>query len=78
MFFDPFFFPTTTRVVVVSEERLREAERKAKQAEVEQLQNRIDAYEKNSQEILAEARVRLEELQGELKALTPAKQEEAS
>ena len=72
MFFDPFFFPTTTRVVVVSEERLREAERKAKQTEVEQLQNRIDAYEKNSQQILAEAREKLEALQGELKALTPA------
>ena len=38
--FDSFFAPT--RVIVVSEERLREAERQAKQEQLEALDNRID------------------------------------
>ena len=38
--FDSFFAPT--RVIVVSEERLREAERQARQEQLEALDNRID------------------------------------
>ena len=38
--FDSFFAPT--RVVVVSEERLREAERQARQEQLEAIDNRID------------------------------------
>ena len=38
--FDSFFAPT--RVIVVSEERLREAENQARQEQLEALDNRID------------------------------------
>ena len=40
LFQHPFFAPT--RVIVVSEERLREAERQARQEQLEALDNRID------------------------------------
>ena len=42
--FDSFFAPT--RVIVVSEERLREAERQARQEQLEALDNRIEELTK--------------------------------
>ena len=42
--FDSFFAPT--RVIVVSEERLREAERKARMEQLEALDNRIEELTK--------------------------------
>jgi predicted nucleic acid-binding Zn-ribbon protein len=71
--FDPFYFPTT-RVVVVSEERLREAERKAKQTQIDQLSERIEAYEARTREAVAQANKQLEGLRTELAALPPAKE----
>jgi vacuolar-type H+-ATPase subunit H len=72
-FFDPFYFPAT-RVVVVSEERLREAERKAKQAQIDQLANRIEAYETRTREVIQDAQKQLEALNAELAALPAAKE----
>ena len=43
--FDSFFFPTT-RVIVVSEERLQAAERKAKQEQIEAVEVRIQELTK--------------------------------
>lgn len=71
-FFDPFFTPYT-RVVVVSEERLREAERQAKQRQADDLAERIAAYETRTQEVVAEANKQLEALKAELAALPAAK-----
>jgi len=42
--FDSFFAPT--RVIVVSEERLQAAERKAKQEQIEAVEHRIDELTK--------------------------------
>ena len=58
--FDSFFAPT--RVVVVSEERLKQAEIQLKQEQLEVIDNRIDE--------LAKTRLQVE---AELKALSPAK-----
>ena len=44
--FDSFFAPT--RVIVVSEERLQAAERKAKQEQIEAVEHRIDELTKYS------------------------------
>ena len=59
--FDSFFAPT--RVIVVSEERLQAAERKAKQEQIEAVESRIND--------LTKYRVQLED---ELKKLQPAKE----
>ena len=50
--FDSFFAPT--RVVVVSEERLKAAEIKLKQEQIEVIDNRIDELSKYRSEISAE------------------------
>jgi hypothetical protein len=73
--FDSFFYPTRPVVYVVSEERLREAERQQKQDELDDLTRRIEAYEKRTTEVVEQARVRVEELQKELAALPQAKAE---
>ena len=72
--FDSFFYPTRPLVVVVSEERLREAERQQKQIELDSLKARIQEYEKRTAEITAQALVRVEELTKELAALPAAKE----
>ena len=72
-FFDSFFYPQT-RIVVVSEERLREVERQAKQRQIDQLSERINAYEERTRKELAEANKQLESLHGELAALAPAQE----
>ena len=58
--FDSFFAPT--RVIVVSEERLKAAEQKARQEQLEALDNRIDELTKYRTS-----------LSNEIKAMTPAK-----
>tara|TARA_R100000458_G_scaffold29366_1_gene26860 strand:+ start:637 stop:879 length:243 start_codon:yes stop_codon:yes gene_type:complete len=58
--FDSFFAPT--RVIVVSEERLQAAERKAKQEQIEAVEARINDLTKYRDELTAN-----------LKELTPAK-----
>ena len=58
--FDSFFAPT--RVIVVSEERLQAAERKAKQEQIEAVEIRINDLTKYR-----------DELTNQLKALTPTK-----
>ena len=58
--FDSFFAPT--RVIVVSEERLQAAERKAKQEQIEAVEIRINDLTKYR-----------DELTTQLKELTPAK-----
>jgi hypothetical protein len=63
--FDSFFYPRPV-VYVVSEERLREAERQQKQVELDDLKGRIEAYEKRTAEVVQQARVRVEELEKEL------------
>jgi len=63
--FDSFFAPT--RVIVVSEERLKAAERKAREDQLKSLDNRIVE--------LTKYRDSLEE---EMKALAPKKEEEAA
>ena len=62
--FDSFFSPPV--VVVVSEERLKQAEKEAKQGQLEALDTRISE--------LQDYRVKLSE---ELKALEPASSQEA-
>ena len=57
--FDQFFAPT--RVIVVSEERLKQAEREAKENQLKVIDNRMDE--------LAKYRIKV---QDELKVLTPA------
>jgi uncharacterized protein YlxW (UPF0749 family) len=56
----------------VSEERLREAERQQKQNELDELNRRIEAYEKRTAEVVAQALVRVEELEKDLAALPAA------
>ncbi len=59
--FDPFFAPST--IVVVSEERLKAAELKAKEKQLLQVKVQIE----NLQEFY-------DRLEGEVKALSPAKE----
>ena len=61
--FDSFFAPT--RVIVVSEERLKQAERKAREDQVNSLDNRISELTKYR-----------DSLSAEIKALSPTKTEE--
>ena len=56
--FDSFFAPT--RVIVVSEERLKQAELEAKENQLKVIDNRIDELSKYRLEV-----------QGEIKALQP-------
>jgi hypothetical protein len=63
--FDSFFAPT--RVIVVSEERLKAAERKAREDQLNSLDNRIVELTKYR-----------DSLQEEMKALAPKKVEEAA
>ena len=65
--FDSFFAPT--RVVVVSEERLRSAEIKLKQEQLEVIDNRIDELTKYRLEVSAKLK-ELEEPQSLEEALT--------
>ena len=58
--FDSFFAPT--RVIVVSEERLQAAERKAKEEQVQTVEARIEDLTKYRDELMTQ-----------LKALAPAK-----
>ena len=58
--FDSFFAPT--RVIVVSEERLQAAERKAKQEQIEAVESRINDLTKYR-----------DDLTSQLKELSPAK-----
>ena len=62
--FDSFFAPT--RVIVVSEERLKQAERKAREDQLNSLDNRISELTKYR-----------DSLSAEIKALSPTKKEEA-
>ena len=57
--FDSFFAPT--RVIVVSEERLKQAEREAKENQLKVIDNRMDELSKYRLQV-----------QDELKALSPA------
>ena len=57
--FDTFFAPT--RVIVVSEERLKQAELEAKENQLKVIDNRIDELSKYRLEV-----------QGEIKALKPS------
>ena len=58
--FDSFFAPT--RVIVVSEERLKAAEQKARQEQLDEIDNRIDELTKYRTSLSAE-----------IKAMAPAK-----
>ena len=60
--FDSFFAPT--RVIVVSEERLKQAERKAREDQLKSLDNRISELTKYR-----------DSLSSEIKALEPTKNE---
>ena len=62
--FDSFFAPT--RVIVVSEERLKQAEKKAREDQLNSLDNRISELTKYR-----------DSLSAEIKALSPTKTEEA-
>ena len=62
--FDSFFAPT--RVIVVSEERLKQAEIKAREDQLNSLDNRISELTKYR-----------DSLSAEIKALSPTKTEEA-
>ena len=62
--FDSFFAPT--RVIVVSEERLKQAEKKAREDQLNSLDNRISELTKYR-----------DNLSAEIKALAPTKKEEA-
>ena len=62
--FDSFFAPT--RVIVVSEERLKQAEKKAREDQLNSLDNRISELTKYR-----------DSLSAEIKALSPKKTEEA-
>ena len=61
--FDSFFAPT--RVIVVSEERLKQAEKKAREDQLNSLDNRISELTKYR-----------DSLSAEIKALSPTKKEE--
>ena len=65
--FDSFFAPT--RVVVVSEERLKAAELKLKQEQIEVIDNRIDELTKYRIEVQAQLQ-KLQEPQSLEEALT--------
>jgi primosomal protein N'' len=69
--FDSFFYPRPV-VYVVSEERLREAERQQKQVELDSLTRQVEVYEARTQEVVSKAKIRIEELQKELAALPAA------
>ena len=73
--FDSFFAPT--RVIVVSEERLKAVEREQKKREGEDLRERIDAFEKKAANEVSQAKTRLVELEKEVMALEPAKEDKA-
>ena len=62
--FDSFFAPT--RVIVVSEEQLKQAEKKAREDQLNSLDNRISELTKYR-----------DSLSAEIKALSPTKKEEA-
>lgn len=53
--FDSFFAPT--RVIVVSEEKLKQAELELKQNQIEVIDNRIDELTKKRLEVQAELKV---------------------
>ena len=74
-FFDPFFYPQT-RVVVVTEEQLREAQRKARLSDIENLEARIKNYREAADHEVANAEKRLEKLRAELAAIAPSKEAE--
>ena len=63
--FDSFFAPT--RVIVVSEERLKQAEIKAREDQLNSLDNRISELTKYR-----------DSLSAEIKALSPTKKEEVT
>ena len=63
-FFDSFFAPT--RVIVVSEERLRAKEKELKENQLQVIDNRIDELSKYRLEI-----------ERDLKRLSPAEEQEA-
>ena len=63
-FFDSFFAPT--RVIVVSEERLRAKEKELKENQLQVIDNRIDELSKYRLEI-----------EKDLKRLSPAEEQEA-
>ncbi len=63
-FFDSFFAPT--RVIVVSEERLRAKERELKENQLKVIDNRIDELSKYRLEV-----------ERDLKRLSPAEEQEA-
>ena len=63
-FFDSFFAPT--RVIVVSEERLRAKERELKENQLKVIDNRIDELSKYRLEV-----------ERDLKKLSPAEEQEA-
>ena len=65
--FDSFFAPT--RVVVVSEERLKAAEIKLKQEQIEVIDNRIDELSKYRLEVQAQLK-KMQEPQSLEEALT--------
>ena len=54
MLYSPFDFFGPTRVIVVSEERLREAERQAKQEQIEAVDVRIEQLKKQKAELQSE------------------------
>ena len=54
MLYSPFDFFGPTRVIVVSEERLREAERQAKQEQIEAVDVRIEQLKKHKAELQSE------------------------
>jgi hypothetical protein len=75
--FDSLFYPSTTHVIVVSEERLKAVEREQKKREVEDLRERIEAFEKKAEMEVSQAKTRLVELEKEVMALEPAKEDKA-
>ena len=54
MLYSPLDFFGPTRVIVVSEERLREAERQAKQEQIEAVDVRIEQLKKHKAELQSE------------------------
>ena len=76
MVYSPFdyFFGPTTRIVVVSEERLRDVERQQKQRQIDDLSQQIEEYESRTRDVLSEANKRLESLHAELAALPAGKE----
>ena len=60
--FDSFFFPTT-RVIVVSEERLQEAEREARMARLKQVDEQLNQLREYRQTLAKELAPAEEEVQ---------------